>query len=76
MIGDTYDCGPYGMLTQAQIARHAQISTEAVRQRVNRGMRGEDLVRRRQGDPIRAPLAMHVMPLWAVCEPGPLRARL
>lgn len=71
MIGDTYDCGEYGYLTQAQIAHYAGVSREAIRLRVNRGWTGPELLRPGHHAPIRAPLAMHVIPLWAVCEPGP-----
>lgn len=71
MRDEKYDCGEYGQLTQAQIARYAGLSREAIRLRVNRGVKGRELLRPGHHAPIRAPLAMHVMPLWAVCEPGP-----
>lgn len=76
MIGETYDCGPYGHLTQIEIARAACISPEAVRQRIKRGKTGAELVKGPQGDPPRIPIRVHVEPLWRVCEPGPLRARV
>jgi hypothetical protein len=62
----THDCGPYGRLTRAQIAKIAGVPVSAIDARVLRGAQGADLCR-----PLRAPKASEVaqQPDWPAPEP-------
>lgn len=62
-----YDCGPYGLLTRAEIAKVSGVSVRNIELRIACGNRGADLCRPR-GAPRDRNLARQ--PLWPA---GPLR---